>query len=391
MKSLRTYLFGSQSILLLLLGAGLGVNAAAQTEAASGGLRLEGARITGTTELSAEDLLRGLELRRGEAITLSELRAACHRLEELMIYKSLECTAVREEDQAWIVLDVPASAARADNEDGIIFDNFVWMSRAEILQRLKRSIPLFTAHVQLKSPLNEEILREMNQLLAERGMKIEAVRDEFWVERGKNVYKAAGISVPVVSIEVKGVNAPRQIKQWSGAYDDNQFSMALLNWRLNEVIENYYYPRGYLHPMVQEPEVISLGVKDGMFPVKIILRIDAGAQYTFKDLRLEGRAQAHEAELKSAWTLKAGAPYDVSYGRQFYFSVLGNDWAPKGKISSTGIDCTRIDDKEHTVTLTIKVPESDLDHTLSPEAKPCTDLLVDYFFPGNVVESSANR
>lgn len=382
----RTALFGSQSILLLVLGVALGVNASAQNAPAYGGLKLEGARITGTNEISAEDLLRGLDLHAGQPIALSEIRTACHWLEDLMIYKSLECSAVREEDSAWIVLQVPVSATRMDNEDGIIFDNIVWMSRAEILQRLKRSIPLFTSHVQLKSPLNEDVLRVLNQMLTERGMKVQAVRDEFWMERDKNVYKVAGVSVPVVSIEVQGENAPRAIKQWSGAYDDKQFSMALLNWRLNEVIDNYYYPRGYLHPVVQEPEVISLGLKNGAFPVKIILRINAGVQYTFKALRFEGRAQTFEHELRPAWTLKPGAPYDVAYGRQFYFSVLSSDWAPYGKAAATGIDCTRLDEREHSVTLTIKVPENKVDQTLSSEAKPCTDLLVDYFFPGNVVE-----
>jgi hypothetical protein len=373
-------------MLMLLLVLALAMDTSAQTQPTYNGLRLVGARITGTTEMNAEELLRGLDLHAGEPITLSEIRIACHRLEDLLIYKSLNCSAVREDDSAWIVLQVPVSSTRADNEDGIIFDNFVWMSRAEILQRIKKAVPLFTSHIQLKSPLNDDVLRVLNQLLAERGMKAQAIRDEFWVERDKNVYKATGISVPVVSIEVTGENAPRQIKQWSGAYDNKQFSMALLNWRLNEVIENYYYPRGYLHPVVQEPEVISLGVKEGAFPVKIILRVDAGTQYTFKSLRLEGRALAHEAELRKAWTLKPGSPYDVGYGRQFYFSVQSSDWAQQGKASSAGSDCTRVDVKEHTVTLTIKIPESNMDRTLSAEAKPCTDLLVDYFFTGNVVE-----
>lgn len=387
MKSRGVTLFVSQSILFFLLAATFAANASAQTQPAYNGLRLEGARITGTTEISADDLLRGLELHKGDVITLSAIRIACHRLEDLMIYKSIECSAVREDDSAWIVLKVPVSSTKADLEDGIIFDNFVWMSRAEILQKIKKAIPLFTSHIQIKSPLNDEVLCVLNQSLVERGMKSQAVRDEFWVERDKNVYKATGISVPVVSIEVKGENAPRAIKQWSGAYDNKQFSMALLNWRLNEVIDNYYYPRGYLHPVVQEPEVISLGMKDGAFPVKIILRIDAGAQYTFKALRLEGRALVHESDLRRAWTLKPGSPYDVGYGRQFYFSIQGSDWAQQGKTSSAGSDCTRVDEKEHTVTLTLKIPESNMDRTLSSEAKPCTDLLVDYFFPGNYVEA----
>lgn len=338
--------------------------------------------------MSQDDLLRGLHLTLGQPTLLSELRASCRQLEGLMLYRRYDCSAVREGDNAWIVLDVPASSTSMDADDGIIFDNFVWMSRAQILHRIKQTIPLATSHIQLKSPLNDQILGVLNQLLAERGIKAEAVRDEFWIERNKNVFKANGISVPVASIEVQGKNAPRAIKQWAGDYEENEFSMALLNWRLNAVVEDAYLPRGYLHPDVHEPEVIFLGQKGGAYPVKIVLRIDSGPLYTFKELRLEGAAHKHEAELRTEWTLKPGAAYDISYGRRFYFSVLGYDWAQMGRSTATGIDCTRIDDREHTVTLTIKVPESATDHALSPEALPCSNLLVDYFFPGNYVDTT---
>ena len=86
-SSLR-FVMGALRLALLLL-AMLAVCTSAQTAPAYNGLRLEGARITGTTEMSSEDLLRGLELHAGEPITLSAIRMACHRLEDIQIYRSI--------------------------------------------------------------------------------------------------------------------------------------------------------------------------------------------------------------------------------------------------------------------------------------------------------------
>ncbi len=375
----------SIALLLALLTVSAALPAHAQSGAPDGGLTLAGARISGTREISQQDLLRGLNLGISQPVTLSALRAACRALKALELFHSYQCDAVREEDKAWIVLDVPASSTSAQYEDEIIFDNFVWLTRADLLARIKQAIPLFTSHLQINSPLNAQVLPVLNQIATDRVPLAHVVRDEFWTERNKNVYKVEGIHVPVVAISVEGQNAPRSIRQWAQGYESNEFSMALLNWRLNSVLEEAYFPRGYLHPIVQEPQVVFLGGKNGAFPVRIVLRIDSGPLYTFKALRLEGRAAAHKDELGSDWSLKPGAPYDLDYARQFFFSVTKYDWARAAKRSAAGLDCMRIDEIDRTVTLTIKIPETDADLALSPEAKPCADPLLDSFFPGNLV------
>lgn len=370
------------TLIALLLALLSTIAAAAQTDSA-GGLTLAGVRISGTRELTPQDLLRGLHLSAGQPITLSDLRASCRALLALDLYHHYDCSAVREDEKAWLLLDVPASSTSSEYEDEIIFDNFVWLTRADILARIKLAIPLFTSHLQMNSPLNDQVLPVLNQLAAARVPQAHVVRDEFWTERNKNVFKVVGIHVPVTSISVEGQNAPRSIRPWTEGYDSNEFSMALLNWRLNSILEDAYFPRGYLHPIVQEPQVFFLGEKNGTFPVRIVLHIDSGAQYTLKALRFEGRAAAHQVELRANWTLAPGAPYDLAYARQFFFSVTKYDWARVGKRSAAGLDCMRIDDPEHTVTLTIKIPDSDADLMLSPEARPCANPLLDSFFPGN--------
>ena len=347
-------------------------------------LTLAGAKISGTSDLTDVDLLRGLKLRSGEKINQTEAQEACRFLLDLMAFYSASCRPVVNDRQLWIDVAVKNSPGPP-----LIFDNFVWTTRAALIARLKKDVPLFSPDLPYESKLNSDVTRVLNQVLAEQGIKGSVEHSRFWINRGMNVFVVNGIQVPVVSCEIEGDNAPtsEDIRRWSHRENGWNLSLAGLNWELGFALAEFYYSRGYLHPVVQESFIKFLGERDGKFPVDLKMRISSGPQYTFKSINFNGSAKAHARQLLSEWKLKPGDVYNNSYTSEFESKMLEQPWARKDATSSlTSSSCVTIDESDRTVSLAITVG-------LPPRVfmsglnQVCADMHQGFSFPGSYVDS----
>jgi hypothetical protein len=173
---------------------------------------LAGAKISGTSDLTSVDLLRGLKLRTGERMDQTEAQDACRLLLDLTAFYSASCRPVVVDRQLWIDVSVKNSPGPP-----LIFDNFVWTTRTALIARLKKDVPLFTPDLPYESKLNSDVIRVLNQVLSERGIRGSVEHSRFWINRGMNVFVVDGIQVPVVSCDIEGDNAPTpvDIRRWS--------------------------------------------------------------------------------------------------------------------------------------------------------------------------------
>lgn len=264
----------------------------------------------GSDQLTVEDVIRGLNLKLGEPTTRPNLVSACERFRKLKLFRSFECHYVIHGHS--IDLDINVKGVGIP----VVFDNFVWTTRTELSARLKQEIPLFKPRLPESSGLANDILRVLQQVVDQRGIK-GSVRydDRFWTIRGMNVFCVQGISTPVMALQIDGDNgpSPEDLAKWSQFYAKENFSAARLTWVIDFVKRDLYKPRGYLKPIVGEPVIQFLGEKDGTYPVRVILPISSGDLYTFDSVKFEGIAKEHAASLLSKWKLQPGEPYNKAY------------------------------------------------------------------------------
>ena len=225
---------------------------------------------------------------------------------------------------------------------------------------MKRELPLFMPKLPESSGLTNDIVRVLEQVVNEHGIKA-SVRydDSFWTLRGMNVFFIEGISTPVTALQIEGENQPPpdELLKWSQFYTKEDFSAARLTWVIRWVIRDLYKPRGYLRPVVGEPIVQFLGERDGTYPVRVILPISSGDRYTFDSVKFEGLAKEHAASLLPKWKLRPGDPYDKAYVDGFIFKeILSAPWAQHSKTESdVALPCTKIDGATKKVSLTVTV------------------------------------
>jgi len=319
-------------------------------------LTLSKVHVVGTNRLSADDVVRGLDLKLGEATTQQKILHACERFRQLKLFETSRCRYSLDGRSLSLTILVEDKWRGAP----VVFDNFVWVTKQQLLARLKHELPLFMPELPIHSALANDITRVLQQAVAERGITSRVEYDDrFWTERGMNVFFVNGISTPVTSLQVDGENAPppEEVVKWSEFYTKENFSAARLTWIIDWVIRDLYAPRGYVRAVAREPVIQPLDDKNGVYPVRVILPISSGAMFTFDSVKFEGLAKGRAASLLAKWNLKPGAPYDPAYVKKFASDeILSASWAQRSKTESDVIrPCAKIDEASKKVTLTISV------------------------------------
>lgn len=316
-----------------------------------------GVHLEGTDQLSPDDVIRGLGLHVGKPTDSRNLADACGRLQHLKLFGSLKCTYPVRGRRVWLAISVKPIRMP------VVFDNFVWTTKPELMARLKREIPLFMPDLPERSGLTNDIIRVLQEVVDERGIKGRVRYDaHYWTIRGMNVFYVEGISTPVIGIQVEGENAPspEKVATRFQFYTKENFSAARLTWVTLWIIRDFYKPRGYLRPVVGEPNIQFLGEKDGTFPVRVVLHISPGDLYLFDSVEFKGLAKPHVPLLLSKWKLKPGTPYDEAYADNFISTdILDAPWAAHSKTESdVALTCTTIDGatKKVSLTITVEVP-----------------------------------
>lgn len=321
-------------------------------------------------------------------MTRQSLQQACDRLGKLRLFYSESCRVRADGRSLWIDLSVEPSSGPP-----LMFENFVWTTRKNLLARLKQEIPLFTPEIPSDSALNPDIIRVLNNVIAERGIQGHVEIDKFWEDKGGGgyVFEVVGIKAPVVECAVEGEDAPspEQVAKALPGCARDDFSVPLLNWIANDIVTDLYNSRGYLRPTVEEPIIQFLGERDGKFPVRVTFPISPGPQYRFRSVSFDGIATADSAELLAQWKLEPGDIYDTAYISDFEFNrILNQPWAQHTSASSDTIDqCAHVDEVNRTVSLTLTVKAPKRQETYSREKqRSCGGGLILFSFVGERFE-----
>jgi len=313
--------------------------------------------VVGTDQLSSDDVIRGLHLKVGGQTSRRKLIDVCSQLRKLKLFETTRCTFTIHGNGISLTVFVKQAGMP------VVFDNFVWISKPELVARLKREIPLFMPVLPQSNGLTNDIIRVLQEVVSERGLDAPVRYDaHFWTNRGMNVFYVESISTPIKALQIEGTNAPspEETLRFSNFYTKENFSAARLTWVVRWVIRDLYKSRGYLRAVAADPVIHFLGEKDGSFPVQVVLPISSGDLYVFDSVKFDGLATTHAASLVSNWNLKRGEPYNESYVNEFISKeILAASWAVHSKTESdVALPCVRIDatSKQVSLTITVQVP-----------------------------------
>ncbi len=147
-------------------------------------------RVNGSKRFAEADIIKASGLQRGATVTAADLKQAADRLGQCGVFGQVSYR-YDGESADYTVVDAEQFAPAA-------FENFVWFSDTDLIQRLHDSLPLFDGKVPLSGDLSDQMSAVLDSILKEKGIQGHVIS----IMRGS----LAG-QLQAMQFRIEGVNA----------------------------------------------------------------------------------------------------------------------------------------------------------------------------------------
>lgn len=328
-------------------------------------------KVTGSKRFSEADIAAASGLQLGTTVTEDDFKTAAVRLGDTGVFTDIAYSYTYS--SAGTKLEFKVSDGQKFVP--VRFEDFVWFSDAELLQRIKQHQPLFDGQLPLSGRLAEEVSDVLQGMLVEKAIPGHVD----YVRSGSNngpvdsiVYQVSNVLIQIRDFEFKGAaesDLPA-LKAASERLIGREYSRATLNALVQKQLLPVYYSRGYLKAGfgAPEPKVVqqapaqnnsddlhNLTIVDVTFPVT------TGEQYKLKALEWTGNHEFPTDQLQKMVRAESGQPANtVRLGENL--KDIQKLYGSRGYVSAAIMPEAAFDDAAGTVEIRLDVKEGAVYH-----------------------------
>ena len=287
-------------LVLLLIGIGL---AQSQSPGKSfdhlpaSDRRLIAVTVSGTKRYSDNDLIAASGLQIGATVVEDDLKKAARRLGDLGVFSDVAYNYSYSSAGTKLVLQV----TDVEKFVPVRFEDFVWFSDAELLQRIKERAPMFNGELPLSGNLPDRVSDVLQALLVENAIPGNVEYERAGKSNGpvdSIVYRVSEVLIQIRNVEFSGANEAElpALKDAARRVFDREYSRSVLNALVEHQLLPVYYARGYLKATFGEPQPIVVkkpgaDSEDGprnLTIVDVTFPVTPGRSYKIKALQWSG-------------------------------------------------------------------------------------------------------
>ena len=253
--------------------------------------------IAGTNRYSEKDIIAASGLQIGTTVVEDDLKKAARRLGDLGVFTDVAYNYSYSSAGTKLVLQV----TDVEKFVPVRFEDFVWFSDAELLQRIKERAPMFHGELPLSGNLPDRVSDVLQALLVEN-----AIPGNVEFERaGKSngpvdsiVYRVSEVLIQIRNVEFSGATEAElpALKEAARRVFDREYSRSVLNALVEHQLLPVYYARGFLKAAFGEPQpkvVKKPGADNEDGPrnltiVDVTFPVTPGRSYKIKTLEWSG-------------------------------------------------------------------------------------------------------
>jgi outer membrane protein assembly factor BamA len=254
------------------------------------------------------------------------------------------------------------------------FEDFVWFSDAQLLNRIKESAPLFNGTVPLSGRLADEVSDVLQAMLVENGIPghVEYTRAAAMEGRPESiVYRVSDVVITVRHIEFTGVGEAElpPLEEAAKNLPDREYSRLHLQTLVQRRLLPVFHARGFLKATFGDPEpkVVKLpaAASDDSLRnqtvVDVAFAVTPGQQYKLKSLEWSGNHEFSSDVLGKMVVAKPGEPANtVRLADEL--KEIQNLYGSKGYVTATVKTEANFDDAAGTVAIGLAVNEGSVYH-----------------------------
>jgi len=302
----------------------------------AGRMRLARVEWVGLARVKEEEVAMVAGLSVGQELDVAALDAAAERLMASGLVTRVGYNLREAAGQASVTFEVVE--AKRETDITVVFDNFVWFTRDELVAAVRKELPEFGGRAAESNSAVAGITRALERLLAERKIAGEVeYLPQASITGGdpKHVFSVRGVSLPVCSVSFAGASAMPETELVATSLQvvNTDYSQETIAGFADTAVRSLYHRRGHLKVSFGEPSAELSGASNCKTGVSVLLPVEEGPVYSWAGAAWSGNAAVPAAELDAALAMRAGEVADASrierqlrevrksYGRRGYLAM----------------------------------------------------------------------
>jgi outer membrane protein assembly factor BamA len=327
--------------------------------------QLSSVKVIGSKHYTESDVVAASGLQIGATVVEEDFKKASRRLGDIGVFTDIAYNYSYSSAGTKLVLQV----TDAEKLVPVRFEDFVWFSDEELMQRIKERAPMFNGELPLSGNLADRVSDVLQALLVEnsipgnveyeRAGKANAPVDSI-------VYRVSEVVIQIRNVEFTGVGEAElpALKEAARRVFEREYSRSVLNALVEHQLLPVYHSRGYLKAAFGEPrpKVIKKPSTDSgegirnLTIVDVIYPVTPGTQYKIKALQWSGNKEFTAEVLQK---MVRAQPGDIANTVRIGDNLkdVQKLYGSKGYVSATINANAEFDDQTSTVTIHLNVNE----------------------------------
>ena len=211
--------------------------------------------VSGTKRYSDNDIVAASGLQLGTTVVEDDLKKAARRLGDLGVFTDVAYNYSYSSAGTTLVLQV----TDVEKFVPVRFEDFVWFSDAELLQRIKERAPMFNGELPLSGNLSDRVSDVLQALLVENAIPGNVEYERAGKSNGpvdSVVYRVSEVLIQIRNVEFSGANEAElpALKDAAKRVFDREYSRSVLSALVEHQLLPVYYARGFLKAAFGEPQ-----------------------------------------------------------------------------------------------------------------------------------------
>jgi outer membrane protein insertion porin family len=315
-------------------------------------------KITGARKIPADQIVAASGVKSGDVVTAAQIQEATNRLAALGIFSAVNFRYTSKGDAINLEFQVQEAPTYP-----ITFDNFPWLTDAEIGGAIRNRIGLFAGEAPEGGAMIEQIEAVIEELLASKNIKgsvthqlIEAAVGDGMVMQFR--LEGAPLRVQSVQFDDPVAKNSERLKDRVSDIKGQLYSRFAVEIFENEQIRPLYASKGFLRTQIGPPETQLIpDINDPKeSAVALSIPIVPGTAYSWKGVSWLGNKAVESSFLDGAVELKPG---DIADGMKIedQWQKIESLYGQRGYLDRKLTPEPQYDDVAHTISYQVNISE----------------------------------
>ncbi len=301
--------------------------------------KLVSIRVTGTKRYTPDQIKAATGLQLGQTVSEDDFKAVSRHLGETGAFSDVAYAFQYSSEGAKLDIQI----ADANQFVPARFDNFVWLTDQELLQKLQARVPLFNGELPVAGNLADQVADALQALVTERNLQGKADYLRYAPQDGPItafVFTVGGPAVHIRNVEFAGAAAPELplLQAAAKALQGREYLRSVVRVYDEKDFLPIYLERGYLKAAFADAQPL---------------------QYKMAELQLSGYKAFEAEKLRALIHLQLWRPANtIQLGRDL--DEIKKLYGTRGYMAATIKPTPQFDDANSTVRYLLEFHEGDV-------------------------------